>query len=331
MIESDRQPPDATQTVEYDTLTRSERLLPELEFAPEGDGERTFCPSSRGFTLSKDLSSDGIDVPSYEALVLEDGDWREASNEDVIGTDERVKISNTKVWPHRCVGKFRTTYPNGKTYIGSGVLVSQNCVLTCAHNVFNMGRGGWGNVVEFRPAQDGQGTPYGITAAAKLLAPAGYTTSSSRPSQFDYAVVVLSRSIGQEIGWWGYASESDQFFNAREFNVTGYPGDKGGREMWSCQGAIVPGLELLKYNIDTDDGQSGGPVWAQVGNDIVTYGVHITGTSGGNSGVRLTTARFNQIRGWIDANAPAERPSLDFLIEHALREKLRTMKPSLAA
>lgn len=297
---------DSLETIEYDVLTRTERRGSPSRKA-SGEDVATFVPGSRGLTLETQDERSGNDMPFFEKLVLEDGDWREtnSADEDVIGTDERAKVTDTQVWPFRCVGLIRTTYPNGKRYIGSGVLVSRNCVLTCAHNIYNKKRGGWGKIVEFRPAQNGPSAPYGMTAATKLLATSGYTDAAAGASLHDYAVVVLNRAFGDELGWWGYAIASDDFLASRSLSVTGYPGDKGGREMWTCEGTVEGGPEYLQYDIDTDNGQSGGPVWTQTSDQVVSYGIHITGTSGGNSAVRLTTARFNEVRSWLDANVPA--------------------------
>ena len=56
--------------------------------------------------------------------------------------------------------------------------------------------------------------------------------------------------------------------------------------------------ERLVYDLDTYEGQSGSPLWAQVGGQFVVVGVHTWGDQANNSGVRVTDDVLAAIHRW---------------------------------
>ncbi len=62
----------------------------------------------------------------------------------------RFEIGNTQAVPGAsAVGRVWTIWPNGNETWGRGVMISENHVLTCGHNLYFEPYGGWAKVVTF--------------------------------------------------------------------------------------------------------------------------------------------------------------------------------------
>jgi glutamyl endopeptidase len=229
-----------------------------------------------------------------------DGQYR-FDDKVIIGPDGRVRVSNTAASPWCVHGHMITRFPNGRTYIGSGTMVNRHHVLTAGHNVFNAAYGGWATSVQFNPAQNDNSLPKGTAWATRLLSVTGWTQSGN--SDFDMGMLVLDRQLGDRTGWHGvitFGSDSD--LHRYRVNVTGYPGDKGGQQMWTMADVIkAVGGERFLYDIDTYGGQSGSGVWSSwpghSGNKVA--GIHTTGSASGNGATRISRAKFDRIVEWM--------------------------------
>jgi V8-like Glu-specific endopeptidase len=233
------------------------------------------------------------------------GAWLGGDNgrgiQSVIGADTRVKITNVTVYPWRTVCKLYMRFPNGKNYIGSGILVANKYILTAGHCIHSRADGGWATRVEVVPGQRGSYRPYGSALATRLRSYTGWTSSSN--TNFDLALVTLNRTIGNSTGWLGYAAYST--INGLNAQTAGYPGDRdGGVNMYYTYGPITSSNAWKGfYKFDTAGGQSGSGVWRITGSGSnlkrYVFVIHTTGYTTYNGGTRITTDRFNNIRSWI--------------------------------
>jgi glutamyl endopeptidase len=177
-------------------------------------------------------------------------------------------------------------------------------VLTAGHCVYMADEGGWASRIEVIPGRDGDSRPFGSAVATDFRSVAGWTQDND--SDYDYGAVLLpeDKRFGEELGWFGYASRTDDHLRTLTLNLSGYPGDGGktGDEgtQWFHSRTVKDVLEKqISYEIDTYGGQSGAPVW-ELASDGSRYGVaiHTYGTSLSNGGTRITNELFDNIVLW---------------------------------
>lgn len=201
--------------------------------------------------------------------------------ERIVGTDDRVRILNTEDYPFRMICKLTMQFPHDPNiYAGSGALIGPNIVLTCAHNVFEAGKGNAHTISCASGQADYNQTPFGEYKVKRILFPDEYKTSNLTKN--DYAAIILDGSPGDDVGWFGYAAASDTRLRNSKLNLTGYPGDKGGVQLWHHSSHPLEFDEhTMKYTADTFGGNSGGPIYSYYKDDPwpIIYGIHTYGAT----------------------------------------------------
>ena len=84
-------------------------------------------------------------------------------------------------------------------------------------------------------------------------------------------------------------------------NLSGYPADRddASRQYYHARRILKATRTRLVYDIDTYGGQSGSPVWLDLGaRGRVAVGIHTNGASGGNSATRINDEVFRNLRTW---------------------------------
>jgi len=235
----------------------------------------------------------------------------------VFPGSNRIQVNNTTAYPFCTIGQFTMTFPNGKTYTGTGTLLDRNHVLTAAHNLYGNDVGGWARSVTFAAARNGNNYPYNSVAAATIFVPEDYRfLSPPNPDDvpannidytqylYDYGLVRLSSPV--DAGVMRMHNPSDDELDARIFTVTGYPGDKPAGTMWGADGRLSGyAEEFLFYQISTYRGESGSAV-ATLFDHLVNpqipriCGIHVAGSGrlGANFAVRLRDEVIEQIVSW---------------------------------
>jgi V8-like Glu-specific endopeptidase len=202
---------------------------------------------------------------------------------------------------------------------GSGVLVGPRHLLTASHVVVWDGRAalnghgsapigdrpGW---LRFTPAAAPGRAPHGSADAVAVHYPLAVLPPSieAHEERFDYAVCVLDRRIGDEVGWLGVRGYHDAWNGASVWTLTGY---RGASSADAVQVAVTR-LFLDGHDDQAEDSQvifhpavvevglSGGPVLAQWPEDVTPSVVavqswsneHRSGACGGTRMVELVEA-----------------------------------------
>jgi V8-like Glu-specific endopeptidase len=212
-------------------------------------------------------------------------------------SDNRVRITGTTVWPYSVHGHCVITFPDKKQYIGSGTMVNKHHVLTAGHVVYSKDNGGWATSVQFNAAQNDGTLPYAPAFATYLYSFTGWTESQLR--DYDTGMLILDRDLGNSTGWLGLITTSDGNLLGHEISVAGYPGDKGGQQLWAATAPIASVADRqICYNAFTKGGDSGAGVygiWQGINLEHVCAD-HVAGPNGTpNTGSRLARDKFDRI------------------------------------
>ncbi|RIV36045.1 trypsin-like serine peptidase [Micromonospora radicis] len=236
--------------------------------------------------------------------------------QSVIGTDNRVRVNPTTVYPSSAIVQIvRTT--NGSTWGCTGWLYGPSIIATAGHCVHPGGgaNGGGGNGFYPRgdfqiiPGRNGAATPYGTCTATQLLSVTNWTQSGDETN--DYGAIRLSCAAGNTTGWFGLWWQSATLTGTAT-TVSGYPCDKPFGEQWRHAGQTVQVTHdrQVFYQNDTFGCQSGSPVYqtraagsafctGQCVMAIHAYGVHGSAPhSTNNHGTRITESVFNNLITW---------------------------------
>ncbi|GHD39036.1 hypothetical protein GCM10017083_00450 [Thalassobaculum fulvum] len=212
-----------------------------------------------------------------------------------------VGSSNT-TYPYRAVVYVTATFSNGATYTGSGAMVGPNDVLTASHVIYD-GTLGAATSITVYAGRDGSSAPYGGVAGRRFnyfqVDNDGDGLLSKSESQSDVAIIGLGSRLGDSTGWFGLnASRSSGYYN-----LTGYPGvyaDSSGPRMTNDYGYATANsfYSVFDYSsIESNPGNSGGPLWGYVAGLPYVYGVASTSGWAGSVGYQYST-----ITGWISGN-----------------------------
>lgn len=183
----------------------------------------------------------------------------------IFGTDQRV-IYNSTAYPWGCVGRVETALG-----YGSGVMVGPRHLLTCCH-IIDFKSNGTIGALKFSPMYyNGPNATFGSANGIKTYYKYKVQgpTLDATESQYDYAVVVLDKNIGNTTGWMGTKAYSDSWDGAASWVHAGYPMDLTGAQRPIYQNSIsldgdnsaADTHEAIYHKGDVWPGQSGGPFW----------------------------------------------------------------------
>lgn len=255
----------------------------------------------------KDSDSKLIEYPMEEALdpkTIEQMEREFARTsfftaENIIRSDERLRVSPCQSQPYRWVCMLVMTTRNGQSFLGTGsftTMLGSNkpaCIITAGHNLYQPKNGGFAVRVDIYPGRDRRRAPLGsFSVDAKALRVSDGWKYRQDPHE-DYGAIFLSRQQSRNMPvsqyGFGYKILDDFDLHNRVVTIAGYPGDKPDGTMWIAGGRIKSvsqrGGKLLQYDTDTKGGQSGSPVWTWDRYNWMVVGIH------GYGGERLNQAR----------------------------------------
>lgn len=264
--------PSSSETVEPSSSSQVEPSSSEIV---EPSSSTTTEPSSSEVT---EPSSSSPTTPSastnQELGVQKDLFGHHNYLEAIIGRDDQFRVNNTKAFPYRTVVHLEMEYADG-AYIGSGVLIAPNLVLTVAHNLYNQKTKTWARNVIATPGQSGAYQPYGQYVASNYYILRTYKTEGQQiPSNYDIAVIRLNRNVPASVG---YLPVSQSLRSGERVQIPGYPAATDAKvgDMYTSFGNITSlNSVLIEHHVDTEGGNSGSPI-LNARNEVV--GVHSAG------------------------------------------------------
>ena len=219
------------------------------------------------------------------------------SVESVCGSDDRVQVGNTTVVPWRWLCKLIITWPNGARGGCTGWFIGPKAVMTAGHCVYSKANGGWARQIEVIPGMQGALRPYGSMVGTSFRSVTGWTSNTD--PNFDYGCIILpNASLGNAVGWFGFASLTNASLTNLLVNNSGYPGDKPAGTQWFNAGRVsTTTARKIYYMLDTYGGQSGSPTWRTLNGQRHAVGIHAYGGCP-NSATRITSDVFNNMNAW---------------------------------
>lgn len=217
---------------------------------------------------------------------------------DVIGADDRRRVTDVMTAPYRAICELRITAPNGMPLVCTGFLIGPTTILTAGHCVHIQSAGGWMRSIEVIPALDGTTRPFQSIVSTTFRSVAAWTQSQRRTH--DYGVVILPAPFAQPPPV-ALRVVDDAALARASVTIGGYPIDHGSNQQWihTRQVTRLDALNLY-YDIDTYPGQSGSPIWYVGGDGVpVAVGIHTTGGEMQNAGTRITPAMIANLQAWI--------------------------------
>ena len=199
----------------------------------------------------------------------------------VIGGDDRVQITNSKVYPQATVGLLLSYDQKGSVAYCTATLIGPYTVITAAHCVYDHDDGGWATKIVFLPgATDTKTIPWGAFDFASATVVNGFIDDYDGKNYasvlpWDLALVTLSADAGTQIASMGVEVDPGTDFHA---SMIGYPADKPDVTMWqdSCDiPAANFGDQIVWHTCDTYAGASGAALWEQDGASIYIRAVNV--------------------------------------------------------
>lgn len=265
-------------------------IAPPPSTTRDGSDAHLMVPASTGTGDLTELVGAHVlpDVPEEVTAALASSGSRPGARA-VIGNDDRTRITNVSASPYVQMPLFIFDRPGRGTSACTGWLYGNRTLATAAHCLTD-GQGTWYTNIRVYFGLDGN-TAYAQCGYNVLAAPTGWDGVAG--SEYDWGVVVLNCNAGNVLGSMGFKVLDTA--PSGSWSVTGYPADKTpANSMWTHAAPVaVRNGGTWKYEIDTYHGQSGAPVWrleagTACGNCAI--GIHTTGGTTSNSGVRITNS-----------------------------------------
>jgi V8-like Glu-specific endopeptidase len=278
--------------------------------------------------------------PFREALPEErlfEGDGGAVANDDRAPVRDRLEI------PYRWIcqisvrkrkdGKLMSFGP-----AATGLLISPRHVLTAAHVLKNSEKNDhnqWvddeAELIKVAPARHGKDIPLGTYEVASWQTSPKWDPRRADSYKWDYGIITLKKPIGswtfrktkdKRLGYWGAKGDGGNTYlehlTAKQLEhatgyTAGYPEDRGGAvEMMAASGQLL-GVdlhrrqEIMNMSIPADHGQSGSPIWVQIGERRCLAGIVTQKNTGeANLALRVNDEVIKQIETWTGADRESE-------------------------
>lgn len=222
-------------------------------------------------------------------------DLRSAVFRVVHGNDDRQPVTDTTRFPASAIAHLIVTTADGQVFGATGTFIRPRVLVTAGHALHVPGSGTASGPVQrvvVVPGRNGATVPFGADEAQRMWAHPHWSSYALR--DFDCGLLLVSPLVG--VGAFGVQALPDQQLQGLGVVISGYPIDKPVGTQWfdvRTIAAVSPGQ--VAYDIDTEVGQSGSPVFAFDGQQATMVAIHQFGDQAVNYGTRITTPLLAEI------------------------------------
>ena len=228
------------------------------------------------------------------------------SQADAQQTPIEIGLQNSKASPYLYVGRVTDKHQDGNGYIGSGVVIKPQSVLTCAHNLWESGKG-WSSDVKFELGRY-DNVVVKTLAASRRTVFAGYSSQNPGNSSSAFArdlgminFTAKPMPSGGFAGYWantallttrGYAKISLGYAGASP-----YTGNRITQSGSTAAFTPASGAWLQNPSYGIVGGMSGGPVFVYASGNWYVAAINVsspTGVINSNAGVRALDSDGNK-------------------------------------
>lgn len=218
----------------------------------------------------------------------------------IIGEDDRInEAGNCSKAPYKGICFIESKMPNGKYLYGTAWLYEDNGTLgavTAAHCVYNEEMGGMAKYVKVQAGRSGQLFIKSQKSSDIAISPQyekGYP-------EHDMAVIKLSNSTFKKC--FKFFQSDDEDYLDRKVRLCGYPAEtKEEQENLAVYKSI--GFiddyddDLLYYELDTESGESGAPIYVLDDGDYYVIGMNVAHDEDEtqNIGIRLQGEKMDEL------------------------------------
>lgn len=229
---------------------------------------------------------------------------RTGLGQSILGpVDRRTEINDTTPYPWRLICSLEITDQNGEEYLGTGWIAGPRLIMTAGHCVYERrSMKGWAKTIKIYPGRT-EDTPHDkAIIATEFKAPHGWIDNEDENE--DYGAIILEEDISLSLGYFSVASLGEDGLVESFVNISGYPGSRAGEvQLHHANRILDVSSTKIYYDIDTEGGQSGSPIWIYKDNEQlpIVIGIHSNGAGKatlGNSGVRITQKLVKFIKEW---------------------------------
>jgi len=136
--------------------------------------------------------------------------------------DDRKRVEDSTEFPFRPIGALISKQKDGNYYLGTGVLIAPNYVLTVAHNPFDENYRA--PEFYFLPGINGTKTNFKYSKGSEFFIFDSYEKDELGP---DIAIMKLEQPLGDYYGYFDIKElEKEKDFQQKRLLFYGYPGDK---------------------------------------------------------------------------------------------------------
>ncbi len=226
------------------------------------------------------------------------------SNSDIFvnkitgsGVPDWVAIDKTHEFPWSCICQLRMRWSNGASGIGTGTLIGKDVVLTAAHNLYHK-QYGRVETIDVIPGYSSGGGPFGTKQTSAFNYNDDFENDQSLKN--DYGIIRLGSSFAGT-GFLGMGNLSNSDLSNALLNIAGYSeyGSYGDRLYFHSGGTTSYDQDSIQYNLDTEEGASGAPIFIRINSQIYVIGIHAEGYYSGNKAVRLNQRVYADLTRWI--------------------------------
>ncbi len=209
----------------------------------------------------------------------------------IFGADNRRAFRDTS-YPWSTIGLVETNRGSA-----SGVMIGPRHLLTVSHVIdWTAPPGFAADWVRFTPSYYDGTAPFGEAYGVHIywyVQEDGDGFISGIEGDYDYAVVVLDRRLGETTGWMGARGYDDDWDDLAVWSHMGYPADLNSGQRPTWQGGFRldgtdEAAQSILHQADVFPGQSGGPMFGFWAGDVGPRAVAVqswqTSSNNGASG-----------------------------------------------